>query len=305
MALQLNPPPTDISTPAGQAALSVWLERTYMYLSRVTGSGSSGPVTSFNTRTGAVTGLAADYDAFFLTPAEGAAAYQPLNANLTAYAVAGNAATVTAGVYITGSYANPAWLTSLDIGKCTVGATLPANVLASSLTSVGRIASLEASTSIDLYGQFIKVGGDNGAWTTRTNATSKNGFFVSPHYTNAQAAVTAFFVSSVAAASSVNIGGGSSAFNAATAISFSTAANNTTTAGTVRMAIDSSGNATFGTASTNTFTMTGRMVLRSVTDAGPMTATAGTVAEIVYNTSDSKFYGCTVTGTPATWAALN
>lgn len=52
-------------------------------------------------------------------------------------------------------------------------------------------------------------------------------------------------------------------------------------------------------------THTGSMIVKSVTDAGPMTATAGTVAEIVFNTSDSKFYGCTVTGSPATWAALN
>lgn len=59
------------------------------------------------------------------------------------------------------------------------------------------------------------------------------------------------------------------------------------------------------TTMTGTTTHTGSMILKSVTDAGPMTATNGTVGEIVYNTSDSKFYGCTVTGTPATWTALN
>ena len=65
------------------------------------------------------------------------------------------------------------------------------------------------------------------------------------------------------------------------------------------------GNSTFGDTSTDTNTFVGRMIVRSVTDAGPMTATNGTVAEIVWNTSDSKFYGCSVTGTPATWVALN
>jgi len=65
------------------------------------------------------------------------------------------------------------------------------------------------------------------------------------------------------------------------------------------------GSSQFGTASTDTFTFTGRMIVRSVTDAGPMTNTNGTQSEIVFNTSDSKFYGCTITGTPATWAALN
>lgn len=49
----------------------------------------------------------------------------------------------------------------------------------------------------------------------------------------------------------------------------------------------------------------GRMTVGSVTDAGPMTATNGTQGDIVFNTSNSKFYGCTVTGTPATWVALN
>jgi len=44
---------------------------------------------------------------------------------------------------------------------------------------------------------------------------------------------------------------------------------------------------------------------KQVTDAGPMTATDGTEGEIVYNTSDNKFYGCIATGTPATWAAFN
>lgn len=49
----------------------------------------------------------------------------------------------------------------------------------------------------------------------------------------------------------------------------------------------------------------GRMAVGEVTDAGPMTATAGTRGDIIFNTSDSKFYGCTVTGNPATWVALN
>lgn len=51
--------------------------------------------------------------------------------------------------------------------------------------------------------------------------------------------------------------------------------------------------------------MGGAFFPRQVTDAGPMTATDGTEGEIVYNLSDNKFYGCTATGTPATWAAFN
>lgn len=48
-------------------------------------SGGSG-VTSFNGRTGIVVPAQADYDSFFLTPAEGNAAYQPLDSDLTAIA---------------------------------------------------------------------------------------------------------------------------------------------------------------------------------------------------------------------------
>jgi len=36
-----------------------------------------------------------------------------------------------------------------------------------------------------------------------------------------------------------------------------------------------------------------------------MDETNGTEGEIVYNLDDSKFYGCTSTGTPATWAAFH
>lgn len=46
-------------------------------LQTINTSGGSG-VTSFNSRTGAVVPVAADYDGFFLTPAEGNAAYNPL-----------------------------------------------------------------------------------------------------------------------------------------------------------------------------------------------------------------------------------
>jgi len=51
-------------------------------------------------------------------------------------------------------------------------------------------------------------------------------------------------------------------------------------------------------------TFTGSMIVKTVNDAGPMTATNGTVAEIVFNSADTSFYGCSVTGTPATWVKL-
>ena len=51
-------------------------------------------------------------------------------------------------------------------------------------------------------------------------------------------------------------------------------------------------------------TVGGSFFPKQVTD-NAMDATNGTEGEIVYNLHDDKFYGCTVTGTPATWAAFN
>lgn len=51
-------------------------------------------------------------------------------------------------------------------------------------------------------------------------------------------------------------------------------------------------------------TVSGHLFVPQVTDAS-MDATNGNAGEIVFNLADSKFYGCTTTGTPATWAALH
>ena len=56
---------------------------------------------------------------------------------------------------------------------------------------------------------------------------------------------------------------------------------------------------TYGDASTDVFSMTGRLQLRSVTDPG-MSATAGSAREILYNSSDSRFYASLAGGSPAT-----
>lgn len=79
---------------------------------------------------------------------------------------------------------------------------------------------------------------------------------------------------------------------------------NGTSALTVGGNLTVNGNSVLGNASTDTITVTGRLLCRQVTDAGPMTATGGTQGEIVFNTSNSKSYTCTVThATAATWQA--
>ncbi|MGE4234638.1 MAG: tail fiber domain-containing protein [Bacteriovoracia bacterium] len=91
-------------------------------------------------------------------------------------------------------------------------------------------------------------GADNSA-TTRTDATQKTTRLGVPHYTNAEEPMALFYATSAVATNSITIGGGTTLLNAATQISLYTAANNTTTTGTERLRIDSSGNVGIGTTS--------------------------------------------------------
>jgi hypothetical protein len=75
---------------------------------------------------------------------------------------------------------------------------------------------------------------------------------------------------------------------------------------TLTDALQVNGNTTLGNASTDTITATGRFFPRQVNDAGPMTATPGTVGEIVFNQADGKWYGATSTNAVASvWSAFN
>lgn len=59
-----------------------------------------------------------------------------------------------------------------------------------------------------------------------------------------------------------------------------------------------------GNVACNDLAPSGAFTPRVVTDAG-MTSTDGVTGEQVFNTADSKFYGCTAGGSPATWAAFH
>lgn len=79
---------TDIPTPAaGKVHLFCDVADGVIKYKDSTGTVNTFPsVSNFNGRTGAIVPAQADYDAFFLTPAEGNAAYQPLDSDLTAIA---------------------------------------------------------------------------------------------------------------------------------------------------------------------------------------------------------------------------
>jgi len=76
---------------------------------------------------------------------------------------------------------------------------------------------------------------------TKTDETRKQSRIVAKHYTNAEQPMAFFYGDSDGSDNKIHIGGGSSAINAATLIDFWTAANDTTTTGTVRMQIGSNG----------------------------------------------------------------
>jgi len=65
---------------------------------------------------------------------------------LTGVSIDGNAATVTNGLYSTGSYANPAWITSLAYSKLTGAPTVPTNV--SQLTNDSGYATLTGAETL-------------------------------------------------------------------------------------------------------------------------------------------------------------
>ena len=116
------------------------------------------------------------------------------------------------------------------------------------VTSAGNVGIGTSSPTYKLQVQSglysILAGADSSA-TTLTNSTQKVMRFGVPHYINTEEPVGVLFGSITGTQSDVIIGGGTGAFNAATAISFYTAANQTTVTGTKRMEIDSAGNLKF------------------------------------------------------------
>ena len=84
---------------------------------------------------------------------------------------------------------------------------------------------------------------------TRTNDVGKSCRIGIPHYSNGEQPQAFLVGFNTASASTLAIGGGTGVMNAATAIQFKTAADNVTTNGSVRMAIDNNGLVGVGTTS--------------------------------------------------------
>jgi len=95
-----------------------------------------------------------------------------------------------------------------------------------------------------------------------TDATNKYAMYGAGHYTTAEEPISMMFMDSTVGTSSVFFGGGASQMNAVTKIEFYTAANTTTTVGSSRMIINSSGNVGIGTTSPS-----GNLDVNAATDA--------------------------------------
>ena len=111
------------------------------------------------------------------------------------------------------------------------------------LVGPGAIATPKcgyAGIDIPNYDYAIVMGGSDGNGNRANNAI-KDGRFCGAHYTNAEEPVGIIRYSIGSTASEIHMGGGSSLINAATQLSFYTAANTTTTGGTERLRITSAG----------------------------------------------------------------
>jgi len=103
------------------------------------------------------------------------------------------------------------------------------------------IGTTTPSYRVDAVGAGSPANGIMRTSSNLTNSTTKYGYYTVGHYTNATVPFGFIQGESNSTENNVHIGGGAGEVTAATRIDFYTAANNTTTNGTERMRIDSSG----------------------------------------------------------------
>ena len=153
-------------------------------------------------------------------------------------------------------------------------------------------ATLAGSLDLGSGGISLCIGGDENN-TGRTNSTNKLNRVASPHYTNAEEPVAMVSSYNVSNQSIISYGGGSGLTNAATKHSFYTAANTTTTSGTERLRINSTGHVTIGEAD---FTASNDVHIKRANGGGDValritnnsTTNSGTKASLYFTTSSTQ-----------------
>jgi hypothetical protein len=138
------------------------------------------------------------------------------------------------------------------------------------LLGLGTSSPSSSNGGLDIAsgGLSLVVGANNNS-SSRTNASVKTSRICSYHYTNAEEPVAIAVADSTATNNFIYFGGNTSLCNSATQIQFYTAANTTTTTGTQRMVIDSSGNVGIGTTSPAFGAITGKSLEIEDTSAIP------------------------------------
>ena len=144
--------------------------------------------------------------------------------------------------------------------------------------------------SFDLdNGNITMCIGGNSNSTGRTNSTDKINRITSPHYTNAEEAVALLSSFNISGSNSISYGGGSGQTNAVTQHLFYTAANTTTTTGTERMRIDSSGNVGIGTTNPDS-----KLKIQDSSDLAIHLLKTGSQDTLIRNTGQTEI--CAATG---------
>lgn len=155
----------------------------------------------------------------------------------------GATATSSALVHLAGKTGDNSFINTGNFG---IGTTLPT-----------------AALDIANGGVTMLLGADNNA-ITRTNNSTKSYRIAGAHYNNSEEPVSLFSGNSSSSDNVLSIGGGSSVMNTSTKIQFYTAANTTTTTGTLRMMLDSVGNVGINTsAPSDRLTINGGNILQT------------------------------------------
>ena len=197
---------------------------------------------------------------------------------------AGDAITIKASTQ-SGSYTSIGYNTNSSV---VIGRSGTSNIIIDSSGNVGlNLYGYQPTSRLDLCdgNNALTIGANNGT-TTRTDSATKAAKVGMPHYlSSTEEQVCMILGSATNTANLIRFGGGTGTMNAATEVSFWTAANYNTTVGSQRFTIDSSGYVSIA----------GDMLGIATTKTPASAAATGTTGSICWDAD--YIYVCTATNT--------